>query len=388
MRNFAQVAAPLTALTRKDCTWKAGPLPSDAMKSFRELQSCLVSEPIMAYPRKDRPYALITDASLGDDLHPGGLGAILTQLDEKGEHQVLAYASRKLDKHERNYTPFLLEMQAAIWGMDLRGRPFTLFTDHKPLEKLGKVHTKTFNRLQEAMNQYNFQIVYKKGSEMPADYLSRNVVASITSDDQAMEVEQAKDPMISAFKKYLLNRQLPEDTRTRSIIKMFSNNCFLENGVLWRRIKRPHEPSRVVLFLPQHLVREVLEEAHGSLLSGHDGTLKTKERIFSCYYWPGMDADIQDFVKSCHGCQVRRKTEVPPPALLFPLPQCTEPNQRVHADLFGPLKVSGSQKNYILCMTDAFTKYVELVALLDKEAPTVATGIFERWICRLAARWN
>jgi hypothetical protein len=39
------------------------------------------------------------------------------------------------------------------------------------------------------------------------------------------------------------------------------------------------------------------------------------------------------------------------------------PNQRVHMDLFGPLKFSGSGKKHILCITDAFSKYVELVAI-------------------------
>ena len=110
----------------------------------------LCSEPIVAYPRRNRTYTLITDASLGLGEKPGGLGAILTQLDEKGEHHIIAYASRKLQKHECNYMPFLLEMQAALWGMDhfdtyLRGRPFILFIHHRPLEKLGKVHTKTLN---------------------------------------------------------------------------------------------------------------------------------------------------------------------------------------------------------------------------------------------------
>ena len=33
-------------------------------------------------------------------------------------------------------------------------------------------------------------------------------------------------------------------------------------------------------------------------------------------------------------------------------------------------------------MTDAFTKYVELVALENKEADTVAEALFERWFCR------
>jgi hypothetical protein len=32
----------------------------------------------------------------------------------------------------------------------------------------------------------------------------------------------------------------------------------------------------------------------------------------------------------------------------------------------------------VLCMTDAFTKYVELVALPSKEAPVVAEAIFSR----------
>jgi hypothetical protein len=138
----------------------------------------------------------------------------------------------------------------------------------------------------------------------------------------------------------------------------------------------------VVILLPQTQIVNVLKDAHGHLLSGHDGLLKTKERISQCYYWPGMDKDIQDHLHSCHKCQIRKTNDTPSPTLLTPLPQPTEPNQRVHADLFGPLKISGNNKKYILCITDAFTKYVELAALDNKEAPTVGNAIFERWICR------
>ena len=63
---------------------------------------------------------------------------------------------------------------------------------------------------------------------------------------------------------------------------------------------------------------------------------------------------------------------VHPPALLSSLPQPTEPNQCIHADPFGPLKTSDSGKKFILCMTDALTKYVELVPLPNKEADTVS----------------
>jgi hypothetical protein len=69
------------------------------------------------------------------------------------------------------------------------------------------------------------------------------------------------------------------------------------------------------------------------------------------------------------------------PELLSPLPQCTEPNQRIHADLFGPLKTTSGDKKFILCLTDAFTKYVVLVTIPNKEAFTVATAILNCWIC-------
>jgi hypothetical protein len=103
---------------KKECSWKGGALPSDALTAFQELQTYLCSEPIVDHLRKDQPYTVIVNTSLGDEKKPGGLRAILTQLNKQGEHCVIAYASRKLQKHECNYTPFLLEMQGSIWGME------------------------------------------------------------------------------------------------------------------------------------------------------------------------------------------------------------------------------------------------------------------------------
>ena len=65
----------------------------------------------------------------------------MTQVDAEGKFHVISYGSRQLLKHEKNYSPYLVEMQAAVWGMDfnatyLRGKRFVLYTDHKPLEKL------------------------------------------------------------------------------------------------------------------------------------------------------------------------------------------------------------------------------------------------------------
>jgi hypothetical protein len=60
-----------------------------------------------------------------------------------------------------------------IFNEYLRGKQFVLFTDHKPLEKLGHLHTKTLNPLQAALLEHDFVVQYKNGTDMPADYLSR-----------------------------------------------------------------------------------------------------------------------------------------------------------------------------------------------------------------------
>jgi RNase H-like domain found in reverse transcriptase len=121
------------------------------------------------------------------------------QIYPNGQHCVIAYASRKLQKHECNYTPFLLEMQAAIWGMDhfgtyLRGKKFTLITDDQPLEKFGKVHTKILNRLQEMMNTYNFDIIYKKEVKcQPTIFLA---ISSMSSHGTLQHYSRLKMPIL------------------------------------------------------------------------------------------------------------------------------------------------------------------------------------------------
>jgi RNase H-like domain found in reverse transcriptase len=110
--------------------------------------------------------------------NPGSLGVILTQANKEGNFYAISFASRQLKDQEKNYSPFLLEAAVAVWGMDffngyLKGKCFILYTDHKPLEKLGHLHSKMLNRLQMALLEHDFVIQYKKGSNMPMDYLSR-----------------------------------------------------------------------------------------------------------------------------------------------------------------------------------------------------------------------
>jgi len=71
----------------------------------------------MAFPLADRQYALIMVAATGTADSAGGLGSILTQMDEQGSHHAISFASRQLKDQEKNYLPFLLEAAAAVWGM-------------------------------------------------------------------------------------------------------------------------------------------------------------------------------------------------------------------------------------------------------------------------------
>jgi hypothetical protein len=72
IKDFAIIAAPLFKVTRKDSGYKSGPLPPDAQHAFRVLQQQLTSDPVMAFPRSDRQYALITDAATGSADFTGG----------------------------------------------------------------------------------------------------------------------------------------------------------------------------------------------------------------------------------------------------------------------------------------------------------------------------
>ncbi len=125
----------------------------------------------------------------------------------------------------------------------------------------------------------------------------------------------------------------------------------------------------------------MLKAAHSHSLSGHQGEKKTIDRVTSRFWWPGLAKDVIDFVKDCAQCQKSKNpfnfTAVRP---LHPLPAPVKPNDRVHADLFGPLPASTLGNKWILTLTCAFSKFVRVIPLPNKEAQTVAEAILRHWI--------
>ncbi len=75
------------------------------------------------------------------------------------------------------------------------------------------------------------------------------------------------DPLIKALKNFLLNQELPRDPKCQALVKLFANDCFIEDGLVWRRIKRQFEPSRVVLFLPVKIAADITRKAFVAVLA-------------------------------------------------------------------------------------------------------------------------
>ncbi len=195
---------------------------------------------------------MITDAATGTADTPGGLGAILTQVDQDGKFYAISFASCQLKDHEQNYSPFLLEAAAAVWGMDqcneyLKGKKFILYTDHKLFEKLGHLHTKTMNRFQTALLEHDFLIQYKKGSNMPADYLSRlragdtdPVITAFDPFQPGLGDLQKNEDFVKNIRHWGRTKQWPnhlskKDANSHAdlIRKMFHN----KDGILWVRLE-------------------------------------------------------------------------------------------------------------------------------------------------------
>nr|XP_022307941.1 uncharacterized protein LOC111113940 [Crassostrea virginica] len=171
--NFAQIAAPLTDLTKKGCPTKLVWNQSHDL-AFQSLKCSLTQFPILKLPNIKEVFILLTDAS------DRGLGAVLMQM-EQGQILPIAYASRKLKECECKYATVEKECLAIVWAIQkfqqyLYGHEFILETDHSPLVYLNKskVTNPRLMRWALSLQPYRFRIIAIKGKDnVGADYLSR-----------------------------------------------------------------------------------------------------------------------------------------------------------------------------------------------------------------------
>ena len=116
------------------------------------------------------------------------------------------------------------------------------------------------------------------------------------------------------------------------------------------------------------------------------GIARTLDKTRVRFYWPTMNKDVVNWVKSCKECSRKKNPVKPIRAQLIPMPVPSFPFERIGTDILGPLpRCKGSANRYVLVFVDFFTKYVELVAIPDMTAETVAWAFVKEVVCRHTA---
>ncbi|GKE13090.1 putative nucleotidyltransferase, ribonuclease H [Tanacetum coccineum] len=167
IENFSKIAKPLTSLTQKNQKYEWGEKQEEA---FQTLKDNLCNAPILSLPNGVEDFVVYCDAS------NQGLGCVLTQRDK-----VIAYASRQLKIHEKNYMTHDLELGTVvfalkIWRHHLYRTKSVIYTDHKSLQHI--FDQKELNMRQrrwlELFSDYECEIKYHPGkANVVADALNR-----------------------------------------------------------------------------------------------------------------------------------------------------------------------------------------------------------------------
>ena len=171
VEGFSSISSALTRLTWKDVPFEWTP---EAEAVFQELKQRLSTAPILTLPRPGIEYVVYTDASRR------GLGAVLMQ-----EGKVVAYASRQLKEHERNYPVHDLELAAVvfalkIWRHYLYGEHTQIYSDHQSLCYIFTQRDLNLRqrRWLELIKDYDIELLYHPGkANVVADALSRKTMS-------------------------------------------------------------------------------------------------------------------------------------------------------------------------------------------------------------------
>lgn len=127
--------------------------------------------------------------------------------------------------------------------------------------------------------------------------------------------------------------------------------------------------------------QELINEYHASALGGHKGMAKTYQRIREKYYWPGMRAEVQNYINQCRNCQQKKlvRKKVRQPMVLTDTPGAAF--DKISMDIMGPLPVTRTGNSYILTIQDLLSKYSLAIPLKKSGAIDVAEAFANEFIC-------
>ncbi|GJU97412.1 reverse transcriptase domain-containing protein [Tanacetum coccineum] len=265
--------------------------------AFQTFKHKLCNAPVLVLPDGPEDFLVYYDA-LGL-----GLGCVLMQ---KGK--VIAYASRQLKIHEKNYTTHDLELGVVvfalkIWRHYLYGTKSVVYTDHKSLQHI--FNQKELNMCQrrwiELFSNYDCKIRYHPGkANVVADALSRK--------------ERVKPKRIRA-----MNMTLQSSVKDKMLAaqkEAFDEPAEMQRG-LDELIERrsdgaPYYLNRIWVPLKGDVRTLIMDEAHKSRYSVHPGADKMYYDLRDMYCWSGMKKDIAVYVSKCLTClKVKAKYQRP-----------------------------------------------------------------------------
>jgi ribonuclease HI len=125
IEGFSKIARPMIDFLAKKVEFKWTPA---CQESFEMLKQKLATTPVLVLPDVHKPFSVYCDASYT------GLGCVLMQ-----EGKVVAYSSRQLKVHEKNYPTHDLELAAVVhalktWRHYIYGQKCDIYMDHKSLK--------------------------------------------------------------------------------------------------------------------------------------------------------------------------------------------------------------------------------------------------------------
>ncbi|KAJ0715116.1 putative nucleotidyltransferase, Ribonuclease H [Helianthus annuus] len=305
IEDFSKIAQPLTSLTQKDKKFDWGIKQEEA---FQLLKDKLCNAPILSLPEGTNDFVVYCDASRQ------GLGCVLMQ-----RQKVIAYASRQLKVHEKNYTTHDLELGAVvfalkIWRHYLYGTKCTIFTDHKSLQHI--FDQKELNMRQrrwvELLNDYDCEIKYHPGkANVVADALGRKErIKPIRVRALEMIIQTDLSLRIRTAQKEALKEKNIEEEYLRGMEKQLVPN---EEGTLCFM-------KRIWVPLFGGLRKVIFDESYKSWYSIHPGADKMYQDLKDYYWWPRMKGDVAVYVSKCLTC-VKVKAEYQNPSGLLQQPE-------------------------------------------------------------------
>ena len=172
----------------------------------------------------------------------------------------------------------------------------------------------------------------------------------------------------------------PHSEETKALASRWNHLSVNTDGILIKTGLTSRSSIPIIqIVLPTALREVVLHQLHDLRVSGHLGINRTIARVQQRFYWPGCSLDVARWCAACTICAARKGKPGPGRVPMTSLPTGA-PFERIAVDILDTRKLTSRKFQYILVISDYFTKYTDAFPLRRHTAPVVADTIMRRWI--------